>query len=37
MVKDGFGNIKKESVMFDMVFDSNDIMIERIKDFYEKN
>lgn len=37
MVKDGFGKIKKESVMFDMVFDSNDIMIERIKDFYEKN
>jgi hypothetical protein len=37
MLDDGFGKIKKGSPMFDMVFDSSAIMIERIKDFYEKN
>jgi hypothetical protein len=37
MIDYGFGKIKKGSPMFDMVFDSSAIMIERIKDFYEKN
>lgn len=37
MVNDSFGKIKRQSPMFDMVFDSSAIMIERIKDFYEKN
>jgi len=37
MVNNNFGKIKRQSPMFDMVFDSSAIMIERIKDFYEKN
>jgi hypothetical protein len=37
MVNDNFGKIKRGTPMFDMVFDSSAIIIERIKDFYEKD
>lgn len=35
MVKDGFGKIKRKQAMFDIVFEADDIMISRIKEFYE--
>jgi hypothetical protein len=37
MINDNRGKIKRQSPMFDMVFDLNDILIKNIKDFYEKN
>jgi hypothetical protein len=37
MVNNNFGKVKRQSPMFDMVFDASAIMVERIKDFYEKN
>lgn len=36
MVTEKFGKIKRQSPMFDMVFSATDIMIDRIKEFYEK-
>lgn len=36
MVKDGFGKIPRQSAMFDMVFTANDIMIDKVRNFYEK-
>lgn len=36
MVDNRFGKIPRQSPMFDMVFSATDIMINRIKDFYEK-
>jgi hypothetical protein len=35
MVTDQFGKIQRQSSMFDMVFSATDIIIEKIKDFYE--
>lgn len=37
MVNDRFGKIKRESAMFDIVFQGSDIMVERVRNFYEKN
>lgn len=37
MSKDNFGKIPIGSAMFDMVFSVDDIIIEKIKDFYEHN
>lgn len=36
MLTDSFGKIKRQQPMFDIVFEANDIIIERIKEFYEK-
>lgn len=36
MVSEKFGKIPRQSPMFDMVFSATDIMIDRIKEFYEK-
>lgn len=36
MVSEVFGKIPRQSPMFDMVFTATDIMIDRIKEFYEK-
>lgn len=36
MVTSVFGKIPRQSPMFDMVFSATDIMIDRIKEFYEK-
>jgi hypothetical protein len=36
MVTEKFGKIQRQSAMFDMVFSATDIIIEKIKDFYEK-
>jgi hypothetical protein len=36
MVNDKFGKIPKQSAMYDMVFYANDIIVERVKEFYEK-
>lgn len=36
MVTENFGKIPRKSAMFDMVFSANDIMIERVRNFYEK-
>lgn len=36
MVEDGFGKIPRQSPMFDIVFAANDIMIDRVRKFYEK-
>jgi len=37
MVDDSFGKILRGSPMFDMIFKADDIMINRVKEFYEKN
>jgi hypothetical protein len=37
MVTESFGKIPPRSPMFDIVIDSNDILIKRIKEFYEYN
>jgi hypothetical protein len=37
MVKDNFGKIPIGSAMFDIVFSVDDIIVEKIKDFYEYN
>lgn len=37
MVNDNFGKIKRNSPMFDMVFEADDIIVERVRNFYEKN
>jgi hypothetical protein len=37
MVDDGFGKILRGSPMFDIIFKADDIMISRVKEFYEKN
>lgn len=36
MVTEDFGKIKRQQAMFDIVFDANDIIIDRVKEFYEK-
>ena len=37
MITEDYGKIKRGSAMFDIVFTASDIVIERVKDFYEKN
>ena len=37
MVRDGFGKIKIGSAMFDMIFEADDILIEKIKELYEQD
>jgi hypothetical protein len=37
MITRDYGKIKRGSTMFDIVFTANDMAIERVKDFYEKN
>lgn len=37
MVNDRFGKIKRESAMFDIVFQADDIIVERVRKFYEQN
>jgi hypothetical protein len=37
MVNERFGKIKRESPMFDIVFQANDIIVERVRNFYEQN
>jgi hypothetical protein len=36
MVTEQFGKIRRQSPMFDMVFAANDILIERVRKFYEE-
>ena len=36
MDRPGFGKIKRQSPMFDIVFECNDIMLEEIRSFYER-
>ena len=36
MDRDGFGKIARQNAMFDIVFECDDIMLKRVKDFYEK-
>ena len=36
MIDDVYGKIKRQSPMFDIVFECNDIMLKEIKEFYEK-
>lgn len=35
MIDDLYGKIKRQSPMFDIVFECNDIMLKRVKEFYE--
>lgn len=37
MIDQTFGKIKRQSPMYDMVFDLDDILIEKVVEFYEKN
>lgn len=37
MIDEGFGKILRGSAIFDIVFKADDIMINRVKEFYEKN
>lgn len=37
MIDDGFGKIPRKSAMFDIVFKADDIMIRRVKEFYEQD
>jgi hypothetical protein len=37
MITENLGKIKRLSPIFDMVFSADDILIQKIKDFYEKN
>jgi hypothetical protein len=37
MKRKGFGKVPRSSTMFDIVIDSDAIIIERIRKFYEKN
>lgn len=37
MVREGFGKIKVGTPMFDIVFPTNDTIIEKIRNFYEQN
>jgi hypothetical protein len=37
MVNERFGKIKRGSPMFDIVFQANDIIVERVRNFYEQN
>jgi len=37
MIDDGFGKILRGNSMFDIVFKADDIMINRVREFYEKN
>ena len=36
MVTDKFGKIPRQSPMFDMVFSANDIIVDKVRNFYEK-
>jgi hypothetical protein len=36
MIDDVYGKIKRQSAMFDIVFECDDIMLKRVKEFYEK-
>jgi len=37
MINDKFGKIKRYSAMFDMVFTADDIIVERVRKFYEED
>ena len=37
IIYDGFGKIKKQSPMFDMVFEADGIMVNEIREFYEQS
>jgi len=37
MVSPKFGKIKRQQPMFDMVFEADDIMIQRVRNFYEQD
>jgi hypothetical protein len=37
MVNDKFGKIKRGSPMFDIVFQADDIIVERVRKFYEQD
>ena len=37
MVNDKFGKIKRLSPVFDMVFDADDIIVQRVRKFYEQD
>jgi hypothetical protein len=37
MDRPGFGKIPRQTPMFDIVFECDDIMLNRVKDFYEQN
>lgn len=37
MVEENYGRIKRQSPMFDMVFEASDIIIEKIRKFYEQH
>lgn len=37
MVNEGFGKIKRGSPMFDIVFECDDIMVQRVRKFYEQD
>ena len=37
MVNERFGKIKRESPMFDIVFQANDIIVQRVREFYEQD
>jgi hypothetical protein len=37
MIDEGFGKILRGSPMFDIVFKADDIMINKVREFYEKN
>lgn len=37
MINDKFGKIPRQSAMYDMVFYADDIIIERVKEFYDKH
>lgn len=36
MVNERFGKIKRESPMFDIVFQTNDTIVQEVRSFYEK-
>lgn len=37
MIDNEFGKVKKPAPLYDMVFQANDIIVERVKEFYAKN
>jgi hypothetical protein len=37
MDRDGFGKILRGTPMFDMVFQADDTIIQKIREFYEHN
>jgi len=37
MVNDLFGKIKRQSAMFDIVFEASDIIVQRVRKLYEQD